>query len=87
MNASWLPVFACLSLLAFLLTWRRPLPNDDRAELAKVALLCGIRPLWGESNASLRERSAAASRWPFSTPTPRFVWWAGEGRGVGDRRQ
>ena len=83
---SWLPVVACVSLLFFILTWKRPEGSEDRASLARVALLCGIRPLWGESDESLRERSSAASRWPFSAPKPRFVWWARAARRIVQRR-
>jgi hypothetical protein len=56
---AWL---ACVALLLFILTWRRPAGRAPRTSLAKVALQYGIRPVWGETDASLRERSAAASR-------------------------
>lgn len=66
-------VVACICLLAFLLSSRaRP---DDSGSLTRLALLHGVRPMWGESEQSLRNRTTAASRWPYSHPDPEFVWW------------
>ncbi len=76
MTAAWIPTLACLALLIFLLTWRSPAPRAQRTSPAKIALLYGIRRLWGETDASLRERSAAASRSASGKQEPRFVWWA-----------
>jgi hypothetical protein len=73
----------CIALLVFLLAWRVPFGRAPRSSLAKLALLSGVEPLWGETNASLRERSTAASRWPFGKPEPRFVWWARAARRIG----
>lgn len=83
MSSAWLPILACVALLVFLLAWRVPLGRAPRNSLAKLALLSGVEPLWGETSASLRERSAAASRWPFGKPEPRFVWWARAARRIG----
>ncbi len=80
---AWLPTLACVALLLFILTWRRPAGRAPRISLAKVALLHGIRPLWGETDASLRERSAAASRNSSGKTEPRFVWWARVARRIG----
>ncbi len=83
MIAAWLPTLACAMLLLFLLIWREPAAHAPRTSPAKVALLYGIRPFWGETAASLRDRSAAASRWPFGKPERRFVWWARVARRIG----
>jgi hypothetical protein len=80
---AWLPILACIALLVFLLAWRVPLGRAPRNSLTKLALLSGVEPLWGETSASLRERSNAASRWPFGKPEPRFVWWARAARRIG----
>ena len=79
----WLPVLACVSLLLFLLTWREPGGRAPATSAAKVALLYGIRPFWGETDESLRERSVAASRNSSRGTTPRFAWWARLARRVG----
>lgn len=78
----WLPVVACLALLALLLLWRSP-AAAPRTSVARVALLYGVRPLWGETAASLKERSNAASRRPAAESAPRFVWWARVARSIG----
>jgi hypothetical protein len=83
MTTAWLPTLACIALLIFLLAWRIPAGRAPRTSLAKLALLSGVEPLWGETSASLRERSTAASRWPFGKPEPRFVWWARAARRIG----
>ena len=62
---------------------RRPTQNSLRSSLARVARLYGIRPLWGETDASLRERSAAASRGASGKSEPQFVWWARMARRLG----
>lgn len=78
----WLPVVGCLALLALLLLWRAP-ASGPRTSAARVALLYGIRPLWGETEASLKQRSNAASRRPAAESAPRFVWWARLARNIG----
>jgi hypothetical protein len=74
MNVAWLTVLACLSVVAFLLFQRGP--AEERRALSHLALLHGVVRIRGESNDSLRNRSTAASRWPYSKPEPEFVWWA-----------
>jgi hypothetical protein len=67
-------ILACICIIAFLLSSRTG-PADSRSS-ARLALLHGVRPIWGESQESLRNRTTAASRWPYSHPDPEFVWWA-----------
>ncbi len=74
MAIAWLATIACISLLAFLLLHRAP-GGDPRA-LARLALLHGVQRIRGESEESLRNRTAGAARWPYSRPEPKFVWWA-----------
>jgi len=66
-------VLGCVSL-AFLLFYRAR-GGDPRA-LARLALLHGVERIRGESELSLRNRTAGAARWPYSRPEPEFVWWA-----------
>ena len=74
MGLSGVAVVACICLLVFLLSSR---PRaDDSGALTRLALLHGVRKVWGESEQSLRNRSTAASRWPYGHPDPEFVWWA-----------
>jgi hypothetical protein len=68
-----LVALACISV-ALLLFCRAP-GGDPRA-LARLALLHGIERIRGESEVSLRNRTAGAARWPYSRPEPEFVWWA-----------
>ena len=68
-----LVALACISV-ALLLFYRAP-GGDPRA-LARLALLHGIERIRGESEVSLRNRTAGAARWPYSWPEPEFVWWA-----------
>jgi hypothetical protein len=70
----WLPALACVSLIIYLLLQRSSAAGDDSA--ARLALFVGVRRLWGESDASLRRRSLALSRWPHEQEAPDFVWWA-----------
>ena len=63
----------CISL-AFLLFYRAR-GGDDRA-VARLGLLHGVERIRGESEVSLRNRTAGAARWPYSHPEPEFVWWA-----------
>ncbi|OLD45748.1 MAG: hypothetical protein AUI48_11400 [Chloroflexi bacterium 13_1_40CM_2_68_14] len=74
MTITWLAVLACVSLLVFLLFYRAS-PKDS-GSLSRLALLHGVQRLRGESEESLRQRTIAASRWPYSYPEARFVWWA-----------
>ena len=74
MTLAWVAVLACISLLAFLLLYRAP--AADPGALTRLALLNGVQRIRGESDESLRNRSTAASRWPYSRPDPKFVWWA-----------
>jgi hypothetical protein len=83
MIAAWLPTLACAALLLFLLTWREPAARAPRNSPGKVALLYGVQPFWGETDESLRERSAAASRGSSGKPEPRFVWWVRVARRIG----
>jgi hypothetical protein len=81
MIPAWLPVLGCVALLLYLLL--SPAGRAPRTSPAKIALLYGIRPLWGETDASLRERSAAASRGSAGEQEPHFVWWARVARRIG----
>src|SRR2546428_10921244 len=74
MTITWLAVLACVSLLVFLLFYRAS-PKDS-GSLSRLALVHGVQRLRGESEESLRQRTIAASRWPYSYPEARFVWWA-----------
>ena len=74
MTITWFVVLACVSLLVFLLFYRAS-PKDP-GSLSRLALLHGVQPIRGESEESLRHRTTAASRWPYSYPEARFVWWA-----------
>jgi hypothetical protein len=68
-----LVVFGCICVAA--LRSHRALGGDSRA-LARLALLHGVERIRGESEVSLRNRTAGAARWPYSRPEPQFVWWA-----------
>jgi len=74
MTIAWLAVLACISLLVFLLFYRAS-PRDP-GSLSRLALLHGVQRIRGESEESLRHRTTAASRWPYSHPDAKFVWWA-----------
>ncbi|MFL5309851.1 MAG: hypothetical protein ACJ79H_05285 [Myxococcales bacterium] len=63
----------CMSL-AFLLFQRAR--GGEPGALARLALLHGVERIRGESEVSLRNRTAGAARWPYSRPQPQFVWWA-----------
>jgi hypothetical protein len=77
MTITWLALLACVSLVAFLLFSRfyRASPGDS-GSLSRLALLHGVQRISGESEESLRHRTTAASRWPYSYPEAKFVWWA-----------
>jgi hypothetical protein len=72
--ATWLPALACVSLIVYLLLQRTSASKDGSAE--RLALLVGARRAWGESDASLRCRSIALSRWPYTQQAPGLPWWA-----------
>jgi hypothetical protein len=73
MTIALLAVLGCISL-GFLLFYRSR--GDDPRALARLALLHGVQRIRGESEVSLRNRTAGAARWPYSRPEPQFVWWA-----------
>lgn len=72
--AIWLPALACVSLIVFLLLQRTSATQDKSAE--RLALMAGTRRAWGESDASLRRRAIALSRWPYAQEAPQLAWWA-----------
>ena len=85
MTISWLSILACIFLLGFLF-FHRTSPGKSTT-LSRLALLHGIRPLWGESEESVRRRTNGAGRWPYSKPRPQFMWWARAWhRAIGVRR-
>jgi hypothetical protein len=61
--AIWVLAVACMSLMIYLLLHRTSATEDKSAE--RLALLVGARRVFGESNASLRRRAIALSRWPY----------------------
>ena len=73
MTIAWLVVLACIAVAVLLFHGSRG--GDPRA-LARLALLHGVARMRGESEESLRNRTAGAARWPYSSPKPEFVWWA-----------
>jgi hypothetical protein len=74
MALTWLALLACVSLLVFLF-FHRAAPADS-GSVSRMALLHGVERIRGESQESLRRRTTAASRWPYSYPEAEFVWWA-----------
>jgi hypothetical protein len=80
MELSSVAILASVCLLAFLLSYRVPAVKPGAG--TRLALLHGVRPLWGESEESLRTRAIGASRWPYSRPAPQFVWWARAWHGI-----
>jgi hypothetical protein len=72
--ATWFPALACVSLIIYLLLHRTSASQDGSAE--RLALLVGARRAWGESDASLRRRAIALSRWPYTQEAPVLAWWA-----------
>jgi hypothetical protein len=68
----WFPALACICLLAYLLLQR---DGDGGESPERLALLVGARRVWGETDASLRRRSVALSRWPFKVEEPELRWW------------
>jgi hypothetical protein len=74
MTLAWIAVLACISLLTLLALHGTPAENPG--SLSRLARLHGVQRIRGESEESLRHRTTAASRWPYSYPEPQFVWWA-----------
>ena len=72
--AFWLPALACVSLIIYLLLQRTSASQDESPD--RLALLVGARRQWGESDASLRRRSIALSRWPYTKHAPDLAWYA-----------
>jgi len=73
MTIGLLAVLGCISLAALLFHRTR---GEHAGALARLALLHGVQRIRGESEVSLRNRTAGAARWPYSRPEPQFVWWA-----------
>jgi hypothetical protein len=71
---TWVALLACVSLLALFLFNRGS--AGDSGSLSRLAMLHGVQRFRGESQESLRNRTTAASRWPYSHPEAEFVWWA-----------
>jgi hypothetical protein len=69
----WLIVLACLSLAIFLLLQPTSATGDSSAE--RLAVLAGAQRIWGETDASLRRRAIALTRWPFTQEKPELAWW------------
>lgn len=72
--AIWLPALACVSLVIYIILQRTSASEDKSTE--RLALLVGARRAWGESDASLKRRSLALSRWPYKEEAPDLAWWA-----------
>jgi hypothetical protein len=70
----WFPALACVALIIYVFLQRASSSEDT--SVARLALLTGTRRAWGESNASLRKRSIALSRWPYAKEEPQVAWWA-----------
>jgi hypothetical protein len=69
----WLPVLACAALAVYLLLHRTSASMDGSP--TRLALLVGTQRAFGETDASLRRRSIALSRWPYTKEKPVLVWW------------
>lgn len=69
----WLPALACVGLIVYLLLQRTSSSSDDSP--SRLALLVGARRAFGETDASLRRRSIALSRWPYTKEAPVLAWW------------
>jgi hypothetical protein len=70
----WFPALACIALLIYVLSQRASSSEDTSVK--RLALLTGTRRAWGESDVSLRRRSIALSRWPYTKEEPEVAWWA-----------
>jgi hypothetical protein len=70
----WLLAVAFLSLTVYLLVQRAFVSRDDPGK--RLALLVGASRAWGETAASVRQRSEDLSRWPYKQHPAEFVWWA-----------
>jgi hypothetical protein len=61
-------------LLAAMLAYTNSGPRDEAVR--RLALLVGVDRAWGESEASLKKRAVALSRWPHTKLPPEVAWWA-----------
>jgi len=68
-----LAVLGCIALAVLIFHRSR---GEHPGALSRLALLHGVERMRGESEVSLRNRTAGAARWPYSRPEPQFVWWA-----------
>ena len=73
MTIGLLAVLGCISLAVLIFHRSR---GEYPGALSRLALLHGVERMRGESEVSLRNRTAGAARWPYSRPEPQFVWWA-----------
>lgn len=80
----WLFALACVALIAIWLLRRGSASQDTSAE--RLALLVGAHRAFGESDASLRRRSIALSRWPYKEDAPELAWWGRALRRIWPRR-
>jgi hypothetical protein len=69
----WFAALGCIALIAYLLL-QRTAPSDTSVK--RLALLTGTRRVLGETDVSLRRRSVALSRWPYTKEEPEVAWWA-----------
>jgi hypothetical protein len=72
--STWSSVLVCVSLIAYVLLRRSWAVKDEFVE--RLAGVVGARRAWGESDASLRRRSIALSRWPYEQQAPVLAAWA-----------
>jgi hypothetical protein len=73
MTIALLAVLGCISLAVLIFDRSR---GEHSGALSRLALLHGVDRMRGESEVSLRNRTAGAARSPYSRPEPQFVWWA-----------
>jgi hypothetical protein len=52
----------------------RATPHDEAIQ--RLALLVGAQRVRGETEASLKRRAVALSRWPHAKLEPEVAWWA-----------
>jgi hypothetical protein len=69
----WFAALACVGLIVYVLL-QRASPTDTSVK--RLALLTGTQRVLGETDVSLRRRSVALSRWPYTKEEPEVVWWA-----------
>lgn len=72
----WIGIAALLgaAFFAALTAWSNRPPADEAVR--RLALLQGVHRAWGESEASLKRRAVAMSRWPYTRLPPEVAWWA-----------